>query len=99
MTKQQKICGAVLALAASAFGVDRGVIGSGPSDGQAQAGHSSAPAVPARPPARAGGAKDVAAAADPAGGAKAAPGLRTLAARMREAADADRLDRETVPDA
>ena len=98
MSTQRKVCGALLALAVSAFGVDRWILGPGPSKAQADqttaaavspAGGASAPAAP-----RAG-------AGLPTTGARLAsdkPG-RSLASRLQEATASERLDLTVVPDA
>jgi hypothetical protein len=98
MSTQRKVCGAVLALAGAAFGVDRWILGPGPSEAQAEqtaaavspAGGPSALAGPARP----GGLTS-------AGGRSASdkPAGRSLASRLQEAATAERLDLSAVPDA
>jgi hypothetical protein len=91
LTKQQKIVGAVLALAIGAFLVDRFVIG-----------HESdaAPAVSARQPAARRLSQQTKPLAAQAAAAAPLPGnVATLAARLQDTARAQKLNLETVRDA
>src|SRR5437868_8017820 len=99
MSTQRKVCGALLTLAASAFGVDRWILGPGPSE--AQADQTTAAAVSPAGGASASAASARAGAALPTSGARLAsdkPG-RSLASRLQEATAAERLDLTVVPDA
>lgn len=96
---RKKICGAILTLAASGFGVDRWMIGSGPAEADAgtAAGQANA-VVAAAAPATAPPAAKPPAAADkkvPAAGKVAPP---SLAARLQDVAAAERLNGAAVPD-
>jgi hypothetical protein len=95
LTKRQKICAGVLLLAGLAFVVDRWVIGPGPSPAAAAAGKTGSAARISSPSAA---ALTRAAAASPAGNAPA-PATRSLAARLMEVAQAERLELTAVPDA
>jgi len=99
---RKKICGAVLTLAASGFGVDRWMLGPGPAEadagtavGQANAIIAAAAAPSAKPPA----ATVLATAADKKGPAGETAPARSLAARLQDVATAERLDVAAVPDA
>jgi hypothetical protein len=99
MSTQRKVCGALLALAASAFGVDRWILGPGPSE--AQADQTTAAAVSPAGGASASAATARAGAGLPTTGARLAsdkPG-RSLASRLQEATASERLDLTVVPDA
>ena len=101
MSTQRKVCGALLTLAASAFGVDRWILG--PSPSEAQADQTTAAAVStAGGSTVGGGASARAAAALPGTGARLAsdkPAGRSLASRLPEVTAAERLDVTVVPDA
>ena len=100
MSKRQKVCGGVLALAAVAFGVDRWVIGPGPSEAQAETALAGAAAGSSS-----AGAPVAGRGAPPSGGLATrsdratAPSGRSLASRLQEATAAERLDLAVVADA
>jgi hypothetical protein len=98
MTNQRKIFGALLTLAASAFGVDHWWLGSGATPAEAQANVAAAHA----PGPRRGGNEARGPAQKP---ARPAPATRTLAARLLDAARTEQVaadeeeDAAPVPDA
>jgi hypothetical protein len=97
---QRKICGAVLTLAASAFGVDHWMIG---SDAAASDGSSAVPAavasVSASPAAPRPAGKPAPGAREAKERESTAASSRSLAQRLQESADAEQLDLAVVPDA